>query len=747
MEELKRYESLLGSWTGDRLLGEGSFGKVYKLKKTDFGKDYYSALKIITIPQSKSEISNLKSEGMDEKSIKAHFEQFAQDVVSEFDLMSKLRGNSNIVSYEDHMIMPHDDGFGYDILIRMELLTSLVSLLEEKNVSKKDIIKLGIDICKALELCQKYNIIHRDIKPDNIFVSEHGEFKLGDFGIARTVEKTVGEMSKKGTYTYMAPEVYKGEKYGSGVDLYSLGIVMYRLLNGNRTPFLPAHPAPISHNDRDNALVLRMKGEKIPPPLDNDGRLAEIVMKAIEYNEKDRFISPAQMRQELESIQYTESEGQIIYPKGDGVAIHSNEYTDGKEQNQSVAAEEKTEYIGDKTVFDADATVAEPLALVMQKKETAGTAKKTNMKYIFTAAAIVCVLGIGVLALILTGVIGGSNGDNGEAESVDVVLEDLTTTESTSADLSDENETSAATTTPPTEPKTDPPTEPLTEPPTPPPTEPPTPAPTESIAPPPTEPPTEQPETTPLPPTTQPLTQTPTQTIHYDNGDIYAGEMKNGRYDGYGMYTWGDGELHGQKYVGEWKNDKRNGQGTFTYADGDTYEGTFKNNLLDGYGTYTWTNGNKYVGEWKNDKRNGQGTFTTAGGDIYEGEFKNNLFDGYGTYTWGNGEWHGQKYAGQWKNDKRNGQGMFTYINGDIYEGGFKNDLLDGYGTFTWSHGEKYVGQFKNDAPNGQGTYTWADGGKYVGEFKNWKRDGKGTMIYADGRKEEGRWKDGEFIG
>ena len=88
---------------------------------------------------------------------------------------------------------------------------------------------MGVDICKALELYQKYNIIHRDIKPENIFVSDNGDFKLGDFGIARTIEKTMSDLSKKGTYNYMAPEVYQGGEYGFSVDLYSLGIVLYRI--------------------------------------------------------------------------------------------------------------------------------------------------------------------------------------------------------------------------------------------------------------------------------------------------------------------------------------------------------------------------------------------------------------------------------------------------------------------------------------------------------------------------------------
>ena len=239
----KKYEPVFGVWRITRLIGEGSFGKVFEMEREDFGVTYKAALKAITVPESPSQVSEALSEGMDEASVRTYFGSFVQDLVKEFALMSKLKGNSHVVSYENHQVVEHTGGIGWDILIQMELLTPLNQYIRDHVVTRQDVIRLGIDLCKALELCQKYNIIHRDVKPENIFISETGDFKLGDFGIARTVEKTTSGLSKKGTYTYMAPEVYKGEAYGTTVDIYSLGIVLYRLLNGNRTPFLPAAPA------------------------------------------------------------------------------------------------------------------------------------------------------------------------------------------------------------------------------------------------------------------------------------------------------------------------------------------------------------------------------------------------------------------------------------------------------------------------------------------------------------------------
>ena len=293
---------VFGRWTLTRLIGEGSFGRVYEARREDFGVTYRAAVKIITIPRSQSEVRSARAEGMDDQSVTSYFQSLVEEMVREFELMSRLKGTANIVGYEDHEVVPHSEGIGWDILIRMELLTPLVERIQREGLGRRDVLRLGIDLCRALELCRKHGIIHRDIKPENIFLSDNGDYKLGDFGIARTAEKTTGGLSKKGTYTYMAPEVYREQPYGPSADLYSLGIVLYRLLNGNRAPFLPPAPAPITHAAREDALARRMGGEPLPPPRDAEGPLAEAVLRACAYDPARRYASPAQLRQDLEAI-------------------------------------------------------------------------------------------------------------------------------------------------------------------------------------------------------------------------------------------------------------------------------------------------------------------------------------------------------------------------------------------------------------------------------------------------------------
>lgn len=294
-----KYEPIDGKWFINKKLGSGAFGTVLEVERRD-QTNMKAAIKIVSVPSNSGEVESYREENyeLDEQSISSYFYGFVEEFTKEIQLMSEIKGHGNVVTIEDYDVKKHTDEIGWDIFIRMELLTPMNKYFRDNPPKTRDVIQLGIDICKALEVCQKYNIVHRDIKPSNIFVSKTGEYKLGDFGVARTLEKTSGALSKKGTYTYMAPEVYRGGEYGSNVDLYSLGIVMYKLLNGNKEPF----KAGRTFEDEEKALVLRMKGETLPKPENAEGRLAEIILKACSYNPKERYESPLQMRSELESI-------------------------------------------------------------------------------------------------------------------------------------------------------------------------------------------------------------------------------------------------------------------------------------------------------------------------------------------------------------------------------------------------------------------------------------------------------------
>ena len=295
----KRFEPIDGKWYFLRELGAGSYGSVYEVERRDFSNNK-AAMKIVSIPSSEKELMSYRSDnpGVTGKQISDYFYGFVREFINEFQIMEKVKGNSYIVSYEDHEVKPKVGTIGWDIFIRMELLTPLNAYMATRSVTRELVIKLGIDICRALEICQQNNIIHRDIKPGNIFVSKTGDFKLGDFGVARIVDGRNEFMSRKGTYIYMAPEVYYNKRYGMNVDMYSLGIVLYKFLNNNFEPFRTARTS----DDAQYALDRRVRGETFPMPKFGDPEIMRVIMKACHYNPNMRYQTAREMRKDLEAL-------------------------------------------------------------------------------------------------------------------------------------------------------------------------------------------------------------------------------------------------------------------------------------------------------------------------------------------------------------------------------------------------------------------------------------------------------------
>lgn len=294
--------SVWPEWELIEKIGEGSFGKVYKAKRTERGRSFYSAIKIISIPASKGELDSVRSEMNNEQSTREYFRNLVEDCIQEIYTMEHFCGNSHVVSFEDFKVVEYLDEIGWDISIRMEYLTSFMDYCTGKELTEKEVIKLGCDLAMALIYCRKLNIIHRDVKPENIFVSRFGDFKLGDFGIAREQSHTMSNMSKKGTYSYMAPEIYKGEKYDSSIDIYSLGIVLYKLMNQNRLPFLSLDKQLITYRDKETALARRMAGEKMPVPVNASAAFSHIILKACAYEPGKRYRKPEDMLRDLEKL-------------------------------------------------------------------------------------------------------------------------------------------------------------------------------------------------------------------------------------------------------------------------------------------------------------------------------------------------------------------------------------------------------------------------------------------------------------
>jgi serine/threonine protein kinase len=282
--------SVWPDWKITGTLGKGTFGYVYQLVRNDLGKNYTCAMKVLQMISDESD---------------ENLEEFVRSVSHEIDMMMQLKGYPNIVTIEDYTVIRGEGT--RTILIRMEQLESVEKIKNSRGgLSRTQTLQLGLDICNALVSCEEKNIIHRDIKLSNIFYSEKGGYKLGDFGISRTMDSIHEKMSMSsaGTIQYMAPEVYHGYKYDSSADLYSLGIALYILLNRNLPPLCNAYNTPagnLSISMVHEANMRRLRGEPLPPPVDADEYLASIILTACSPDPAKRFPSASRFRDALQA--------------------------------------------------------------------------------------------------------------------------------------------------------------------------------------------------------------------------------------------------------------------------------------------------------------------------------------------------------------------------------------------------------------------------------------------------------------
>lgn len=210
--------------------------------------------------------------------------------------MYRLRDCAQVVNYQDYTFInwQADNSYGCDMLIRMELLTSLEAVLMRQTFHESGVLRVGRDLTEALIRCHQEGIIHRDIKPANIFVTPNGDYKLGDFGIARILDDTQFAYTSIGTRAYASPEQTRQETYDHRVDIYSLGLTLYELSNGGKLPY--AESGYIRHDE----VLRRLNGEPLPPPSQASPALASVILKACAYSPNQRYPDARAFQKALE---------------------------------------------------------------------------------------------------------------------------------------------------------------------------------------------------------------------------------------------------------------------------------------------------------------------------------------------------------------------------------------------------------------------------------------------------------------
>ena len=218
-------------------------------------------------------------------------EEFIKRFNSEAQSAASLT-HPNIVSIYD---VGNEDGIYYIVmeLIRGKTLKQIIT--EEGALPWKWSVKVAIQIAQALETAHKNNIVHRDIKPHNIIITEDGVAKVTDFGIAKAVSNsTITAFGTTiGSVHYFSPEQAKGGYTDAKSDIYSLGVVMYEMLTG-KVPF---------DADTSVSVALKHMQETPMPPMEVNENVPkavnDIILKAMEKEPMARYQTATQMLRDL----------------------------------------------------------------------------------------------------------------------------------------------------------------------------------------------------------------------------------------------------------------------------------------------------------------------------------------------------------------------------------------------------------------------------------------------------------------
>lgn len=277
-------------------IGSGGMGEVYRARDTRLGREV--ALKILTPGKT----------GNEER--KQRFIQEAQSA-------SSLH-HPNIITIFD---VGSENGLDY---IAMELVKgqSLEELIPRNGFSLSEVLKYGIQVANALVSAHSAGIVHRDLKPANIMITEDGQAKLLDFGLAKLTEKsiigdadaTVTNVSAGltvagtilGTVSYMSPEQAEGKRIDPRSDIFSLGSILYEMLTGKRA----------FHSDNmvsTLSAILRDEPEPVGPiPNDVHGALESIISRCLRKDPDRRWNSMSDLKSALEDLREESLSGSSI---------------------------------------------------------------------------------------------------------------------------------------------------------------------------------------------------------------------------------------------------------------------------------------------------------------------------------------------------------------------------------------------------------------------------------------------------
>lgn len=356
MSDEKNISPLLDGFTLGNPVSEHHGVVCYPAIKENTSKKYI--VKMISVPASQAKFDALMLAGAykDPGDAMEYFRGNGEDILKEAELLKNLSRIEGFLPYEGWQMEPITRRrLGYHVYLVGSYKRSLEKYMGKNAFTHLEAVNLGLDLCSALSICRQSGYLYGDLKPNNIYVSEKKEYRIGDLGFIPLDSLRYASLPERYFSPYTPPELMDPmEPINLTVDTYAVGMILYQLYNDGHLPFNGISPT-----------------EPLPSPCHADYEMAELIMKAIDPDPSQRWNDPKELGKAIASYMQRNSVNDIpitpfipldVKPE-DIVVITPKKASKTEEENaaaepapEELPVPEETVFVPEEVTVDSDAS-------------------------------------------------------------------------------------------------------------------------------------------------------------------------------------------------------------------------------------------------------------------------------------------------------------------------------------------------------------------------------------------------------